>query len=137
MRTRTAFLALAFTCLSSTAFAQGCPPDEAVIRLEVEQLNQLIMDADYDGVGVVLSNASVDGAPITELLKTNFPQGFESCTTLVQREDSGTLKQSAVVFTSGTNTLYVYWRSVYVGDDFVMLNTFISTEPDKVFAKMF
>jgi hypothetical protein len=137
MRIMSAGLFLAFSCFMSAAQAEICSPQDTVLRGEVEDLNGKLVDGDYDGLGSSLSAASVEPAPIIELLKTNFPQGFDDCETLVHRADDGTVLQSVVAFSNSNTTLYVYIRSAYYGRRFVVLNFYLNTDHDPVFERVF
>lgn len=137
MRTYAGLLAFAFACLSTTAFGQGCPPSDGETIPQVEQLNQLMIDADYAGLTTALGDAGIAAASVIDTLSATFPNGFGSCTTLLQRGDAGTVDQTVLVFPNTVGTLYVYWRSGLVGDKFYIFNIYLNTDEAKVFDRVF
>ena len=137
MTKRAALLSIAFTSLATTAFAQGCPPTDGETIAQVEQLNQMMIDADYAGLTTALQDAGIEGAGLVDPLAANFPSGFDSCTTLVQRNESGTMTQTVVAFPNANSTVFVYWQSGFVGDKFYMLNVYLNTDQGKLLDKVF
>ncbi len=116
------------------AWAEGCPPRDGATIPEVEAMNQMLLDLDFNGFAATVKqqvgtdiSASMPGA--AEL----FAKGFIGCTTVVQRRDIGGLVQNLVYFDSSVGPLFVYWRVVPVGAAHRLISFSVNTDMDKVF----
>jgi hypothetical protein len=137
MRAFIAPLALSLACLASHVSAQGCPPENGETVSEIENFNQLIIDADVEGLSAGLDEAGVDATAIVKVLAENFTQGFSGCTTLVQRSDIGTMKQTVVAFSGSGPVVYFYWRTATIRDKFYVISLSLQTEQSKIFDDFF
>lgn len=123
-------LAAALFCVTAgLAHAEGCAPVGGETVPEVEALNQLVVDSDFDGLsakvgdylGVNLGNAML---PIASVFK----DGFTGCTTVAQRRDVGGLVQSMVVYHGAIGPLFGYWMSMTGPEGFALLTFEINTD---------
>ena len=110
MKTLSLTLAAAL-CGALPALAQEatCALQGGTSVAEAEALNALVLGVKFDELTTVLSQ-TIAGLPPDALdgLKGAYAQPFTSCTTLVQRQETGALTQHVVLF-EGAQPLFVYW----------------------------
>lgn len=116
---RTAFAlalsALALCALPALAQEAACTLAGGTPVAEAEAMNALVKAAKFDDLATALA-ATIGGLAPTAFdgVKGAYPQAFDSCTTVVQRQDVGGLSQHVVVF-EGANPLFVYWAVANFG----------------------
>jgi hypothetical protein len=118
---RTLPLSIFITALSlTTAGAQdlACAFTGPTIFPELEAVEAAFLTGDYAGFAALIraSIPSLDEAAITSGVAQAVPGGFESCTTVIQREDVGGLVQEVTLFElpDGKGTISLYLQSALV-----------------------
>jgi hypothetical protein len=65
-----------------------------------------------------------------------FTDGFDGCSTIVQRVDTGGMVQSVVVYHGKVGPLFGYWQSYSKDGDFAMLTFNLNTDLNAVMASL-
>ncbi|MGL4238015.1 hypothetical protein [Tabrizicola sp.] len=115
------------------AHAEGCAPDEGIAVPEIEAMNQLLLNKDFDGFSAAVEEVigikiTGDMKPVAEI----FVEGFDGCATIVQRVDVGGMVQHVVVFNGKPGPLYGYWMAIPRDDGVRIMSFIVHTDLDKV-----
>ncbi|MGL4321711.1 MAG: hypothetical protein ACRCS3_12695 [Paracoccaceae bacterium] len=132
-------IAAALSLLSMTsACAQepGCAFTGATIYPEIEAAEVAFLAGNYEGfVGLVAAGMpQLDAAALIAPLQEAVPNGFASCTTILQREDVGGLVQELTVFTApeGAGLVVLYTQSALVDGSRRILQFSFDTDLNKM-----
>lgn len=128
-------LGLVLSCLATQACAQTAPACDftgPTVFPEMEATKAAFLAGDFDKF-LALSTADMPNAPDASVMKSLVdlvPDGFASCTTIVQREDVGGFVQEVSLFElpDGQGPISLYIRSALVdGQRRILQFTFNST----------
>jgi hypothetical protein len=134
-------LAAVLSLLSmTTACAQepGCTFTGQTIFPEIEGAEAAFLAGDYTrfvglvGAGMAQADADALIAPLIEAV----PNGFTSCTTILQREDVGGLVQELTVFTApeGAGLVTLYMQSALIDGSRRLLQFSFDSDMNKMLA---
>jgi hypothetical protein len=137
-----AFRLAAVLCIlgltSACAQEPGCAFTGPTIFPEIEAAEAAFLAGDYDGfVGLVAAGMpQLDSAALIAPLQEAVPNGFSSCTTILQREDVGGLVQELTVFTApdGAGLVVLYAQSALVDGSRRILQFSFDTDLNKMLA---
>lgn len=130
-------LAAALALGAAAAHAEGCAPEGGTVLPEVEALNQKILDKDFSGFAEgVKAHIGVDVAQAMNSVAQIFADGFDGCTTIAQRTDTGGMVQNVVVFDGKPGPLFGYWLAMSQNGKFRLLSFNIDTDLDAVMGKL-
>lgn len=119
------------------AHAEGCAPEGGVEVASFEAMNQLMLDSDFAGfAGAIQQAVGTDVAEAMGQIGSIFADGFDGCTTIAQRVDTGGMVQNLVVFHGKPGPLFGYWMGMPDGDGYRVLSFNINTDLDKVMSLM-
>ena len=110
------------SCMAGTAFAEGCAFDGGASVPEIEAFNQMMLDrkfADFAAALEATANMNIDGA--MQSVSQVYAEGFDGCTTTLQRREVGGLTQHLVIFHGKAGPLFVYWLYAGTGAEFALL----------------
>ena len=123
-------------CLSLAplaARAEGCAPAGGEAVPSFQKMNQLLLDSDF--LGFVAAIHAAIGSDVSEPMhqvQGLFEEGFEGCTTIAQRRETGGMVQEIVVFHGKPGPLFGYWMGMVEGEDARILRFAINTDIDEV-----
>ena len=122
------FLAAALICTATVGASQGCPAKKGEEFPGIEALNQLLLNADFQGFSAAVADGSGGGILLDmTAISQVFPTGFSECTTIAQRfEPQGTM-QSIVVFRSDIGPLFAYWLVLPTSTGFTLNSISLDT----------
>ncbi|MGL5009572.1 MAG: hypothetical protein ACRC6I_06785 [Paracoccaceae bacterium] len=134
-------LAGLMTLLSMTAACAqepSCAFTGTTIFPELEGAEAAFLAGDYDRF-VSLAGAAMpqlDGAALTAPLAEAVPDGFSTCSTILQREDVGGLVQELTVFTTGDGAgiVVLYMQSALIGEGRRILQFSFDSDLNKMLA---
>ncbi|MFT4151487.1 MAG: hypothetical protein QM656_14905 [Paracoccaceae bacterium] len=130
-------LAVVLTLAAAPALAAGCPPKDGLVLEQVEALNQMIVDRDFSGfVAGIRKHLGTDVAAPMAGIEQIFKDGFDGCTTIAQRVDTGGMVQHIVVFHGKAGPLFGYWLAMNRGEGAQILRFNINTDIDAVMAAL-
>lgn len=119
--------------VSGASWAAGCAPDGGEAIDEIEAMNQMVLDQDYAGYAAAVKGyINVDVSSSLDQIAQVFAEGFEGCTTVAQRRDTGGLVQSVVVYRGKVGPLFGYWQSYQKDGAFALLTFNLNTDIDAV-----
>jgi hypothetical protein len=105
-------IAIVLSCLASPGAAQvtpACAFTGPTVFPEMEAAKAAFRTGDYPGffklVGELMGDT--DGTALMADLAASVPDGFESCTTIAQREDVGGLVQEVTLFSLSDGRGYI------------------------------
>lgn len=117
--------------MAGAAFAEGCAFDGGDSVPEIEAFNQMMLDlkfADFATALEATANMNIDGA--MQSVSEIYAEGFDGCTTTLQRRDVGGLIQHLVIFHGKDGPLYVYWLYTGTGAQFTLLQFTLDSDLD-------
>lgn len=119
------------------ARAEGCAIAGAEPIPEIEALNQILLNRDFTGLATAVNDQiGVNISDGMQKIAALFAAGFDGCTTIAQRRDTGGLVQSVIVFHGKVGPLFMYWRSATYEGKFVLLSFSLNTDMDSVMDKL-
>ncbi len=130
-------MALLASGVGGAALAQGCPPADGLAIPVVEQLNQMVLDSDFAGVATVIQQTigmNIRGG--IENIAQTYAAGFDSCTTVLQRADTGGMVQVVVMYESSVGPFFGFYRTVEVAGEARLVSFTLSPKLDEVMEKV-
>lgn len=130
---------LSLLCMTSACAQQpGCAFTGPTIFPEIEGAEVAFLAGSYSGfVGLVAAGmAQPDADALIAPLVEALPDGFTSCTTMLQREDVGGLVQELTVFTApeGKGTVVLYLQSALIDGNRRVLQFSFDSDLNKMLA---
>ena len=126
-----ALMSVFATCMAGSAFAEGCALAGGDSVPEIEAFNQMMLDrkfADFAATLEATANMNIDGA--MQSVSQVYAEGFDGCTTTLQRSDVGGLTQHLVIFHGKAGPLFVYWLYAGTGAQFTLLQFNLDSDLD-------
>lgn len=121
----------------SAAFACTMSGENPSFIVEVESLHTNLENGDYAGfIEDVRMLGGIDATGIANGIAANFPNGFESCRTIVQRRDIGGMTQSIAIFLTPDKSIYLYSLSAIENGAFKLLTLTVSEDAQAALANL-
>jgi hypothetical protein len=119
------------------AWAQGCPPADGKTIALVEELNQRLLDEDFLGFAQQIEAAmgmNIRGG--IESISKTYTGGFDACTTVLQRSDTGGMVQAVVMYRGAVGPLFGFFRTVEAEGATRLVSFSLNGSIDEVMAKL-
>jgi hypothetical protein len=122
---------------TTAAHAEGCAPEGGEVIAEIEAMNQMVLANDMAGyVAAIKGYIGVDVTASIEQVAQVFTEGFEGCTTIAQRFDTGGMVQNVVVYHGKVGPLFGYWQFYAKDGGFALLTFNLNTDITAIMADL-